>query len=126
MRAHCSFTRTRGFTLLEVLIAIAMVAVITGALYSALYIGFRAQRSATTAVEPARTAALTLQLMAQDLEGALSPTGILSGSFIGTDAQGLDGADGLAFYSSANVPSDGEAGSDASGQSTRRRANGLR
>lgn len=102
----------RGFTLLEMLVAIAMVAIITASLYSALYVGFRAQRSATRAVEPARAATLTLQLLEQDLEGAMSPTGILAGQFLGTDAQGLDGADGLAFYSSANVPIAGESGAD--------------
>lgn len=42
----------------------------------------------------------------------MSPTGILAGQFLGTDAQGLDGADGLAFYSSANVPIAGESGAD--------------
>lgn len=104
--------QTRGFTLLEMLVAIAMVAIITASLYSALYVGFRAQRSATRAVEPARAATLTLQLLEQDIEGAMSPTGILAGQFLGTDAQGLDGADGLSFYSSANVPSDGESGAD--------------
>jgi prepilin-type N-terminal cleavage/methylation domain-containing protein len=102
----------RGFTLLEMLVAIAMVAIITASLYSALYVGFRAQRSATRAVEPARAATLTLQLLEQDLEGAMSPTGILAGQFLGTDSQGLDGADGLAFYSSANVPIAGESGAD--------------
>lgn len=104
--------QTRGFTLLEMLVAIAMVAIITASLYSALYVGFRAQRSATRAVEPARAATLTLQLLEQDIEGAMSPTGILAGQFLGTDAQGLDGADGLSFYSSANVPTDGESGAD--------------
>lgn len=102
-----------GFTLLEMLVAIAMVAIITASLYSALYVGFRAQRSATRAVEPARAATLTLQLMEQDIEGAMSSTGILAGQFLGSDATGLDGADGLAFYSSANVPTAGESGSDS-------------
>lgn len=111
MRSERPFAR--GFTLLEMLVAIAMVAIITASLYSALYVGFRAQRSATRAVEPARSATLTLQLLEQDLEGAMSPTGILAGQFLGTDANGLDGADGLAFYSSANVPANGESGSDS-------------
>jgi len=104
---------SRGFTLLEMLVAIAMVAIITASLYSALYVGFRAQRSATRAVEPARSATLTLKLLEQDLEGAMSPTGILAGQFLGIDANGLDGADGLSFYSSANVPVNGESGSDS-------------
>lgn len=104
---------SRGFTLLEMLVAIAMVAIITASLYSALYVGFRAQRSATRAVEPARAATLTLQLLEQDLEGAMSPTGILAGQFLGTDGNGLNGADSLTFYSSANVPVNGESGSDS-------------
>jgi prepilin-type N-terminal cleavage/methylation domain-containing protein len=102
----------RGFTLLELIAAIAMVALITGSLYSALYVGFKAQRSTTEAVIPARKSALLSELLAQDISGAVNPTGIMAGLFLGSRGTGVNGSDALSFYSSANVPALNESGSD--------------
>ena len=99
-----------GFTLLELLIAITLMAVITGALYSSLYVAFKAERSAQGALQPARSAALALQLLQQDFDAALPPNGILAGAFEGTAGTGIAGSAVLTFYSGANVPRDGETG----------------
>ena len=95
----------RGFTLLELLVAIALMALISGSLYGSLYVGFKAHRSASSVVEPARTAALTLGMLREDFDAALPPTGILAGAFFGT-------AGTLEFFSCANVPKEGETACD--------------
>ena len=103
----------RGFTLLEVLVAIALTMVITAALYGSLYIGVRASRNATAAIQPARTAALTLELLRQDFDAALQPKGVFAGPFQGNDGSSSGPAsDALTFYTASNLPRDGEVGGD--------------
>src|SRR5438093_1114605 len=69
--------RTRGFTLLELLLAIALMALISGTLYASLFVGIRAHRSATSTLEAPRSAALAFELLRQDFDGALPPNGVL-------------------------------------------------
>ena len=125
---HSAFCIRRrcGFTLLELLVAMSMAAMVAGALYSALRIGFRAEANAEAAAEPVRTAELALGLLRPDFESALPPaatasatgTGVTSGSgaaagasaetlantlrgrFLGTDGTGAGGqpADTLQFF----------------------------
>ena len=99
--------RRRGcgaFTLLELLVALAMAGIIAGSLYSGLRIGFRARNSAESAVEPIRTAELATSLLRADFESALPVTGTLSGPFVGTDAAGNAGlpADTVSFFTLGN------------------------
>jgi prepilin-type N-terminal cleavage/methylation domain-containing protein len=100
-----------GFTLLEVLVAISLMAMVAGSLYGGMYVGIKAHRSATSAVAPARTAALTLELLRQDFDAALPPKGILAGTFVATNGP-AGGWDSLVFFSCANVPAEGHSGSD--------------
>ena len=44
----------RAFTLLELLVATAMTAILAGSLYATLHVAFKARRSAMEVVEPAR------------------------------------------------------------------------
>jgi prepilin-type N-terminal cleavage/methylation domain-containing protein len=78
----------RGFTLLELLIAMTMAAIVAASLYSALRIGFRAESSAEAALEPIRTAELSMGLLRPDFESAVAPGGVLKGTFLGTDSAG--------------------------------------
>lgn len=92
-------SRRAGFTLLELLVAMTITAIIAASLYSSLRIGFRAEAAAEAAVEPVRTAELAMGLLRPDLESAVTPSGELQGAFTGTD--GTDGAfpaDSLSFY----------------------------
>ena len=102
----------RGFTLLELLVAISLMALIAGSLYGSLYVGFKAERSATNAIAPARTAALTLELLQQDFDAALPPTGVLAGPFTGTAGTAAGEPGSLSFFSCANVPNAGETACD--------------
>ncbi|HUS90902.1 MAG TPA: type II secretion system protein GspJ [Phycisphaerae bacterium] len=79
-----------GFTLLELLVATGITAVLAGSLYATLHIAFRARRSALAAVEPVRKTELALELVRADIETAVVPRGILAGEFLGKDA--TDGA----------------------------------
>ena len=104
--------RARGFTLLELLIAITIAALVAGSLYSGLRIGFRAQANAESSVEPIRTAELAMGLLRPDIESAVPATGTLQGAFIATDSTGQGGlpADTLDFYTTGDPLDDASTG----------------
>jgi prepilin-type N-terminal cleavage/methylation domain-containing protein len=89
-----------AFTLLELLVAMSLMVVVSSCLYSALYTGFRAYRSAQAAVDPTAAAINVIELIKQDIGGVLPPGGTLAGAFLGTDSGGLKGvdADSLEFH----------------------------
>jgi len=99
----------QGFTLLEMLVAIALMALVAGSLYGGLFIGFKAHRATTESLQPIRSASLTLDMLRQDFDAALRPNGVMSGAFSGSGGTGLDT---LSFYSGANVPNDHEVACD--------------
>jgi prepilin-type N-terminal cleavage/methylation domain-containing protein len=90
----------RGFTLLELIVAMSLMVVVASCLYTALYTGFRAYRSAQAAVDPTSVASNVIELLKQDISGVLPPGSHLAGAFIGTDSGGIKGvdADSLEFY----------------------------
>lgn len=92
--------RPVGFTLLEVLIATAIVAVLSLALYTSLYTAHKAQQTARAAIAPVRAADHALDVMSASIEAALPATGILAGLFEGEDDITRDGLDGdvIRFY----------------------------
>ncbi|HEY8666266.1 MAG TPA: GspJ family type II secretion system protein, partial [Tepidisphaeraceae bacterium] len=96
----------RGFTLLELIVALAMVTIMAMSLYASLRAAFRAKSSAEAAIEPSRTAGLIMEFLRTDLQNALPPTGILAGAFSGTDGKDERGrdSDDLVFYSTAESP----------------------
>jgi prepilin-type N-terminal cleavage/methylation domain-containing protein len=93
-------TRQEAFTLLELLVAMSLMVVAASCLYSALYTGFKARRSALSAVEPTSLAINAIELLKQDINGVLPPSGVLAGAFIGVDSYGINGVDfdSLEFY----------------------------
>ena len=97
---------TRAFTLLEMLVATALIAILACSLYASLGIAFRARRSALAAIEPVRKADLAVDLLAEDLRCAVVPKGVLAGPFVGEDGQDTAGrdADSLVFYSTTDSP----------------------
>jgi len=95
--------QTRAFTLLEMLVATAIMVVLAGSLYATLYTAFRARRSATSAVEEVRKVELALQQVRADLRAAVVPKGILAGAFVGEQTLGAVGrpADSLMLHCTA-------------------------
>jgi len=92
----------RAFTLLEMLAATAMVALLAGSLYASLHIAFKARRSALSAVETVRKRHLALALLKADLQAAVVPGGLLAGDFVGLRGGAPDtGSDELSFYAVA-------------------------
>ncbi|CAN5557129.1 type II secretion system minor pseudopilin GspJ [soil metagenome] len=110
-----------AFTLIELVVALSIVAVMAVSLYASVRIAFKAQSSAEAAIEPSRTAELAMEFLRQDIENAMPPattgggialaTGKLAGDFVGTDGTDDRGhpGDDLNFYSTA------EAGEHVSG-----------
>lgn len=90
----------KAFTMLELLVAMTLMVVIASCLYTALYTGFRAKRSALSAVEPTSLAINAIELIKQDTYGVLPVGGTLAGTFLGNDSLGINGvdADSLEFY----------------------------
>jgi len=103
-----------GFTLLELLVAMALMGLVAMALYSSMYIGTKAKQSCYSAVKPYRALNPALEFIRKDLACALKPAGILSAQFQGTDQIGTVGndADSLLFYCTTYIPSENEIACD--------------
>lgn len=93
----------RGFTLMEVLAATAMVAMLAGSLYASLFIAFKARRSAIAAVDQVRKTTMCMEMIEADLRSAMVPNGILAGEFQGQsgNSSGATGETILSFYTVA-------------------------
>jgi general secretion pathway protein J len=106
--------RRRGFTLLELLLAVAMIATLGLALYASMMIGFRARRSAHAQVAAMREASIVMEIAQQDLQSVLPPRGTLAGPFIGNPTSSTTGSaseGSLDFYTlgrDAVSPADAE------------------
>jgi type II secretion system protein J len=91
--------RRRAFTLLELLLALGMVAMISLTLYMSLNIAVRARERTASNVMPVRTALLAADIIRQDFESVLPPTSstalALTGPFVGVSQGGADSVD---FY----------------------------
>jgi len=101
---------SRGFTLLELLVAMSLMVVVAGCLYTALYTGFKARRSAMAAVEPTSQAINAIELLKQDIVGVIPIDGVLAESFIGTSGRSSKGedADYVVFYTTQVYADEGE------------------
>lgn len=97
--------RARGFTLLEMLAALAMVAVLLVSLYASLHIAFDARQRAERRMEPVTAAHAAVQIMRLDLESSLPPTGLLAGAFTMTNDTLDDGRDGdtLSIHTASGI-----------------------
>jgi type II secretion system protein J len=104
----------QGFTLLELLIAMMMMAIIAASLYTSMSIGFRARESAEKVVEKGRSVEIAVELIKGMLASAMDPDGVLAGEFKGEDESGDSGydADILTFYTADHNPGEDELASD--------------
>jgi type II secretion system protein J len=95
-----------GFTLLELVVAMSMVAVLAVSLSESMHVAFSAVKSADAAIDPPRTASVAMDFVSQDLQNALPPGTQLAGNFEATQGQDSRGHenDDLVFFSSADSP----------------------
>ena len=85
----------------------ALVAVLSTSLYISLRVAFGAKAAAEAAVEPPRTAAVALDLICQDLQASVAPSGLVwAQTFTGTDATDGRGraGDDVQFFTVADSP----------------------
>jgi type II secretion system protein J len=94
-------TPRAGFTLLEMLVALVLMAILAAGLYMSLHIGFDARARAERILAAPHSASVAMEIIRRDVACALPPTGVLAGTFLGTDAQAETSpadADTLAFH----------------------------
>ena len=93
--------RVRAFSLLELLLAMSMVAMLALTMYQAMRVTMGARRSAFAAVDSTRAGVIAADLVRQDLESVPPPRGILAHEFVGLHMPGDAGADadGIEFSS---------------------------
>jgi type II secretion system protein J len=81
--------RQTGFTLMELLVAMSLMVVASACLYSSLYTGFRARESAEKILIPLQAAKIAMDMIKQDLRGAVvgpdEDPNIMAGPFLGED-----------------------------------------
>ncbi|HVT90925.1 MAG TPA: prepilin-type N-terminal cleavage/methylation domain-containing protein [Tepidisphaeraceae bacterium] len=65
--------QSRGFTLIELIVSMMMVALLAGSLYSTLNVAYRAKRSAERAIVPVRAAGIAADVIARDLDSVVRP-----------------------------------------------------
>lgn len=91
-----------GFTLIEVLFALAMVAVLAGSLFASLQIAFKAKKSAEASVVESRTVDIAMEFVRVAIQNAVPPNGVLAGNFVGDPVNAT--TTDLTFYSSCDSP----------------------
>jgi len=98
-----------GFTLVEVILALALSGMLVLSAYASLRAAMKARDRALVMVGPVRTTQVAMDILRQDLESALPPVGTLAGPFVGELVEGSQGVlSVLTYYSIV-----GEALSDA-------------
>ncbi|MCI0498151.1 MAG: prepilin-type N-terminal cleavage/methylation domain-containing protein [Planctomycetales bacterium] len=103
-----------GFTLLELIVAIALMDVIAVSLYASMHIGFKAKTNTQAAMKPYQAVIPAFAFLRNDLNCAMTPNGLLAGIFLGEDAVGADqkDADVLSFYTDSYHPAPDEIASN--------------
>jgi general secretion pathway protein J len=82
---HLIITSRRGFTLLELLVALALLVVVAGALYGSFFTVIRGRDSATAGMESLRETSATLAQLRHEISSALYVRGDKKLSFVVED-----------------------------------------
>ena len=97
---RCRRCRT-GFTLIELILALVICAMLATTMYTAMAITQRARRSATESVNRTRAISIAAEILRQDFESVPPPTGDFAESFVGIKGAGALGtgdADQVEFF----------------------------
>lgn len=99
------FRSRRAFTLLELIVAMALVAIVATSLYAALAISFNARNSARAQTEVMGSAMIALDIVEQDFRNAVPPDGTLTAPFVGSMQRiGLGSVATVSFCTVARDP----------------------
>jgi type II secretion system protein J len=98
---HLLRNRRRAFTLIELTLSMAMVAMLALSMYTALSVAQLARKNGTANVEQMRSISIAADVLRQDFESVPPPTGTYAGPFVGIHQAGGAGgdADQLEFFS---------------------------
>lgn len=99
-RAAGGVTRARssGFTLLEVTVALVIVAMLAASLWASLVVAFKARDAAVRQLQGVRQTRVAMDAITRDLHNALPPTGVLAGAFIATPRENGENVDSVTFF----------------------------
>jgi general secretion pathway protein J len=105
---HSSFViSSAGFTLMEMLLALAVSAIVIAAIGGVFYSALRLRNSAAAALDETAPLHQTLALLRRDLQGALPPTGLMASNFtVGALSGGMGQNSALQFSTSTGVMRD--------------------
>ena len=103
-----------GFTLLELIVAIALMDIIAVALYSCMHTAFKSKERSQASLEPYRRVMPIFECIRKDFSSAMKPDGILAGVFEGEDVSftNMQDADVLGFYTACYAPKEDEIASN--------------
>lgn len=89
----------KGFTLLELLLATTISAMMALVIYSAMVTGFRSRNTAAVQMDDIRSLSIVMDIVCREFDSILPPTGTLSGPMVGY-AMGSPGAeaDSVRFF----------------------------
>ena len=85
--------RSSGFTLLEVILAVAVTAIVTAALFTTMSGTFKMRRQAEDHLNGRDTARAVVTVIREDLQSVPPAGGRISGVFIGEDDSGMNQSD---------------------------------
>jgi prepilin-type N-terminal cleavage/methylation domain-containing protein len=96
----------RAFTLLEVILAMGIMAVLAVSLFTALSVAFKAKRGAEASLDAIREGEAAMELIRAEFESALPPRGFLADAFTGRAWVGANGGrdDDVTFFSTGPTP----------------------
>jgi len=104
--------KRRGFTFLELMLALAIVSIMAAAVVASWMAADRARRSVMNAVEPLRQGTTALDFMKRDFESTLPVTGYLSWRFWGGQSTDVQTASYIQFCAAIDSPPDASMQSD--------------
>jgi len=96
-----------GFTLMEVMLALAVSAIVLAAIGGVFYSAVRLRERTTATLDEAAPMHQALTLLRRDLQGAMPPGGTMTGDFkSGLTGSGMAQGIGLQFFTSTGVLND--------------------
>ena len=94
----------KGFTFLELMLALAIVSIMAGAVVATWMAADRARRSIMDAVGPMRQGSTAIDFLRRDIESTLPVTGYLSYAFYGGPATDVKDSSDLQFFAAVDAP----------------------